>query len=62
MSILAHDMVGEGKLTKLNLINCFCKMSVRGVFQLEMVKIILTSHFHKKLRATIGFVPTSQLP
>ena len=33
-----------------------------GVFQLEMVKIVLTSHFHKKVRATIGLVPTSQLP
>ena len=34
----------------------------RGVFQLEMVKIVLTSHFHKKVRAIIGLVPTSQLP
>ena len=33
-----------------------------GVFQLEMVKIVLTSHFHKKVRATIGLVPSSQLP
>ena len=31
-------------------------------FQLEMVKIVLTSHFHKKVRAIIGLVPTSQLP
>ena len=37
-------------------------MLSRGVFQLEMVKIVLTSHFHKKVRATIGLVPTSQLP
>ena len=29
---------------------------------LSMVKIVLTSHFHKKVRATIGLVPTSQLP
>ena len=33
----------------------------QGAFQLEMVKIVLTSHFHKKVRATIGLVPTSQL-
>ena len=33
-----------------------------GVFQLEIVKIVLTSHFHKEVRATIGLVPTSQLP
>ena len=29
------------------------------VFQLEMVKIVLTLYFHKEVRATI---PTSQLP
>ena len=34
----------------------------RVVFQLEMVKIVLTSHFHKKVRATIGLVPTLQPP
>ena len=33
-----------------------------GIFQLEMVKIVLTSQFHKEVRATIGLVPTSQLP
>ena len=29
---------------------------------LSMVKIVLTSHFHREVRATIGLVPTSQLP
>ena len=38
------------------------KTMTRGVVQLEMVNIVLTLHFHKKVRATIGFVPTSQLP
>ena len=33
-----------------------------GVFQLETVKIVLISHFHKKVRATVSLVPTSQLP
>ena len=37
------------------------KRLLGGVFELEMVKIVLTSHFHKKLRAIIGLVPTSQL-
>ena len=32
-----------------------------GVFQLEMVKIVFTI-FTKKVRATIGLVPTWQLP
>ena len=36
--------------------------AIWGVFQLEMVKIVLASHFHKKVRATIGLVPTLQLP
>ena len=38
------------------------KSVYQGVFQLEVVKIVLTSHFHKEVRATIGLVPTSQLP
>ena len=33
-----------------------------GVFQLETVKIVLISHFHKKVRATVSLIPTSQLP
>ena len=40
----------------------WAKTITRGVVQLDMVKIVLSSHFHKKVRATIGFVPTSQLP
>ena len=32
-----------------------------GIFQLEMVKIVLYSHFYKEVRATIGLVPISQL-
>ena len=40
----------------------WAKTITGGVVQLDMVKIVLTSHFHKKVRATIGFVPTSQLP
>ena len=28
----------------------------KGVFQLEMVKIVLASHLHKKVRATIGHI------
>ena len=42
--------------TKINL-----NWIIWGVFQLKMIKIVLTSHFHKKVKATIGLVPTSQL-
>ena len=33
-----------------------------GSFNKKMVKIIPTSQFHKKVRATRGLAPTSQLP
>ena len=39
-----------------------CKVGSEWSFNYKMVKIVLTSHFHKKVRATIGLVPTSQLP
>ena len=49
-----------------NIYTCTPKLVVWGVFKLEkgqkMVKIVLTSPFHKKVRDIIDFAPTLQLP
>ena len=49
-----------------NVDTCTPKLVVWGVFKLEngqkMVKIVLTSPFHKKVRDTIDLAPTLQLP
>ena len=50
----------------MSMINCgvnniFLYLIRKQSFNYKMVKFVLTSYFHKKVRATRGLVPTSQL-